>query len=180
MHLRSIVLFLCLPLILAACATAQQTLSLPEQAGMNHGLLYIYRPLALRNALQTPKLLLDRQTAVAVPNGEFITLDLPAGEQRLSLQLAQQNLATAMILQIQPQQLYFVRVDSRLDFSVEHGWQRAFQLRQVNRETAMIEIQPMLQKQQKQVASEAGTATGKAQDNGSRFSIQKTQNPFAR
>ena len=181
MSLRTLVLTLCLSLLATACATtSQQSLSLPEQAGADHGLLYLYRPLALNNALQTPQLMLNGQPAVAVPNGEFIVLDLPPRQQRLSLQLTQQNLATEMTLQIQAQQLYFVRVDSNLGFSVEQGWQRAFQLQQVDRETAMIEMQPMLKKQQKQVASEAETEIGKAQDNGSRFSIQKTQNPFAR
>src|SRR6056297_2351944 len=109
MSLRIFVISLCLPLLVTACTTTQSPLSLPVQAGENHGLLYIYRPLALRNALQTPQLMLNGQTAVAVPNGEFITLDLPTGQQRLSLQLAKKNLAKAMILQIKPQQLYFVR-----------------------------------------------------------------------
>lgn len=180
MCLRSFVLFLSLPLLLTSCATTQQSLPLPGQAGEAHGLVYIYRPLALNNALQTPQLMLNGRIEAIVPNGEFITLDLPPGQLRLSLQLPQQNLATSITLQIQAQQLYFVRVDSNLGFSVEQGWQRAFQLQTVDRETAMMEMQSMLQKQQNQVTSETGIDAGRANDDDSHFTIQKTQNPFAR
>ncbi|HEY9200844.1 MAG TPA: DUF2846 domain-containing protein [Gammaproteobacteria bacterium] len=171
---------LCLPLLITACATTQQPLSLPEQPGSGHGLLYLYRPLALSNALQTPQLMLNGQAAAAVPNGEFITLPLSAGQQRLSLQLAQHNLPTVLDLQIAPQRLYFVRLQSELDFSAEQGWQRDFQLQQVTRATALEEMQPMLRKQHKPVDSETETEVDRADDNDSRFSIQKTQNPFAR
>lgn len=173
-------LAVCLPLLVTACATTQQQIVLPEQAGVDHGLLYLYRPLALNNALQTPQLMLNGQAAATVPNGEFITLPLPPGQQQLSLQLTQKVLSTVVGLQVKPQQLYFVRLESTLGFSAEQGWLRDFQLQQVDRETAIMEMQPMLQKQHKQLASEAETDTGKAQDNANRFSIQKTQNPFSR
>lgn len=180
MSFRSFVLTCCLPLLLTACATAQQPLPLPEQAGTDHGLLYLYRPLALGNALQTPQLMLNGQAGRAVPNGEFISLPLTPGQQRLSLQLAQQNLSTALDLQVQSQQLYFVRLHSSLGFSTAQGWQRAFQLQQVERETALTEMQPMLQKQHKPMASGTAVDGNSTDSNGSRFSIQKTQNPFAR
>jgi len=180
MFLRRFLFSLCLPLLLTACATTQQPLSLPEKTGADHGLLYLYRPLALNNALQTPQLLLNGQAAATVPNGEFITLPMSAGQQRLSLQLAQYNLPTVLELQIAPQRLYFVRLHSGLDFSVEQGWQRDFQLQQVTRATALEEMQPMLRKQHKPMDSETETEVDRADDNDSRFSIQKTQNPFAR
>ncbi len=173
-------LTLCLPLLLTACATARQPLPLPELAGAAHGLLYLYRPLALSNALQTPQLMRNGQAEAAVPNGEFIRLPLSPGQQQLSLQLAQKNLPTALDLQVQAQQLYFVRLGSTLGLSAEQSWQRDFQLQQVDRRTALAEMQPMLRKQHKPVASETETEAEKADDNGSRFSIQKTQNPFAR
>lgn len=180
MRLRIFILTLCLPLLVTACTNTRPVLSLPEQAGAEHGLLYVYRPLALSNALQTPQVRLNGQAESAVSNGEFISLPLAPGQQRLSLQLAKQDLPTVLVLQVQVQQQYFVRVDSMLDFSAEQGWQRAFQLQQVRRETALAEMQPMLQKQQKQVVSETSLEVDEADDNGSHFSIQKTQNPFAR
>jgi hypothetical protein len=171
---------LCLPLLLTACATTQQPLLLPEQAGSGHGLLYLYRPLALSNALQTPQIMLNGRVVVAIPNGEFMTMSLPPGQQQLSLQLAQKALPTALSLQVRPQQLYFVRLASTLDFSAEQGWQRDFQLQQVRRPTALSEMQSMLRKQHKPVDSETETEADSADDNHSRFSIQKTQNPFSR
>ena len=180
MFLRRFLFGLCLPLLLTACATIQQPLLLPEQAGTGHGLLYLYRPLVLSNALQTPELMLNGRVEAAVSNGEFITLPLPPGQQQLSLQLAQKTLFTATGLQVKPQQLYFVRLESTLGFSAEQGWQRDFQLRQVSRATALSEMQAMLQKQHKPVDSETETEADRADDNDSRFSIQKTQNPFAR
>lgn len=180
MFLLRFLFSLCLPLLLTACATTQQPLSLPEKARADHGLLYLYRPLALSNALQTPHLMLNGQAAAAVPNGEFMTLPLSTGQQRLSLQLAQHNLPAAIDLQVAPQRLYFVRLQSELDFSAEQGWQRDFQLQQVSRATALEEMQPMLRKQHKTVDSETEAEADRADDNDSRFSIQKTQNPFAR
>lgn len=179
MPLRRFIFTLCLSLLLTACATTQQPLPLPEQDGSDHGLLYLYRPMALSNALQTPQLILNGQAEVAVPNGEFIALPMSAGQQRLSLQQAQHNLSTVLDLHVQAQQLYFVRLHSTLSFSTQQGWQREFQLQQVDQETALVEMQPMLQKQHKSMASEAQTEADKAEDSGSRFSIQKTQNPFA-
>jgi hypothetical protein len=180
MFLRRFLFSLCLPLLLTACATTQQPLSLPEQAGSGHGLLYLYRPLALSNALQTPQLMLNGRIVVSIPNGEFMTLPMPPGQQQLSLQLTQKTLSTALGLQVNPQQLYFVRLQSTLGFSAEQGWQRDFQLQQVSRATALSEMQSMLRKQYKQLASETETEADRADDNDSRFSIQKTQNPFAR
>lgn len=180
MFLRRFLFSLCLPLLLTTCATTQQPLSLPEQAGPDHGLLYLYRPLALSNALQTPQLMLNGQAAATVPNGEFITLPMSAGQQRLTLQLAQYNLSTVLDMHIAPQKLYFVRLHSSLDFSSEQRWQRDFQLQQVDRQTALEEMQPMLRKQHKPVDSETEAEADRADDNDSRFSIQKTQNPFAR
>lgn len=180
MLLRRFLFSLCLPLLITACATTHQSLLLPEQAGSDHGLLYLYRPLALSNALQTPYLMLNGQAVATVPNGEFITLPLSAGQQRLSLQLSQHNFPTLLDLQIAPQKLYFVRIHNSLGFSAEQRWQRGFQLQQVGQATALAEMQPMLRKQHKPVVSETETEADKADDNGSRFSIQKTQNPFAR
>ena len=180
MFLRRFLFSLYLPLLLAACATTQQPLSLPEQAGSDHGLLYLYRPLALSNALQAPQLILNGQAEATVPNGEFITLPMSAGQQRLSLQLAQHNLTSVLDMQIEPQKLYFVRLHNSLGFSAEQRWQRDFQLQQVGQATALAEMQAMLRKQHKTVVSETEAQADRADDNGSRFSIQKTQNPFAR
>lgn len=180
MFLRRFLFSLCLPLLLTACATTQQPLSLPEQARPGHGLLYLYRPLALSNALQTPQLVLNGRVEAAIPNGEFMTFSLPPGQQQLSLQLTQKTLSTALGLQVTPRQLYFVRLKSTLGFSAEQGWQRDFQLQQVSRATALTEMQSMLRKQHKPMDSETETEADSADDNDSRFSIQKTQNPFAR
>lgn len=180
MPLRLCVFILCLPLLLMACATTHQPLSLPDQAEGDHGLLYLYRPLALSNALQSPQLMLNGQAAVTVPNGEFVALPLSPGKQLLSLQLANKDLATVLGLQIKPQQLYFVRLHSKLSFSAEQSWQRDFQLQQVNRATALAEMQAMLRKQHKQIVGETEAEADRTEDSGSRFSIQKTQNPFAR
>lgn len=179
MSLRSFVFILCLPLLLMACATTHQPLSLPEQAGSDHGLLYLYRPLALGNALQSPQLMLNGQAEAVIANGEFIALALPPGQQRLSLQLAQ-HASSVLGLQIAPQQLYFVRLDSTLGFSTERAWQRRFQLKQVEQSTALAEMQSMLRKRHNPSASEAAIEAGRAEDNDNGFSIQKTQNPFAR
>lgn len=179
MPLRLFVLILCQPLFLTACTTTQQPLPLSDQIRTDYGMLYLYRPQALHNALQSPRLIFNGRAEAALPSGELIRLPLVPGQQRLSLQLAQKNLATALDLHVQAQQLYFVRLHSTLSFSAQQGWQREFQLQQVDQETALTEMQPMLHKQHKLMVREAETEADKADDRGSRFSIQKTQNPFA-
>lgn len=180
MPLRLFMLTLCLPLFLTACTTTQQPLPLrlSDQVRTDQGMLYLYRPQTLRNVLQLPQLMINGRAEAVLSSGELIRLSLVPGQQRLSLQLAQQNLETVLDLHVQAQQLYFVRLHSALSFSAQQGWQREFHLQQVDQETALAEMQPMLRKQHKPVASE--TEAEKADDNGSRFSIQKTQNPFAR
>ncbi len=182
MPLRLFMLILCPPLFLTACTTTQQplTLSLSDQVRTDQGMLYLYRPQALRNVLQSPQLMLNGRAEAVLSSGELIRLPLVPGQQRLSLQLAQQNLPTALDVHVQAQKLYFVRLHSALSFSAQQGWQREFHLQQVDQETALAEMQPMLQKQHKLMVSEAETEADKTEDRGSRFSIQKTQNPFAR
>lgn len=166
-------------LLIAGC-TNQPVQFTPLENDASHARITIYRPHNLANILVEPQLLHNNQALVKLGNKQHISVLTDTGTQQFSLELPERYTGhRSVTLNVEPPQDYFLRLTTRLQFQKNRPYIREFFLQSVDKQTALTEL-PATRALHINPEKPAELPQDKDNAPASRFSIQKTQNPFSR
>jgi len=167
-------------LLVVSCAKPVVTVHLVKPTE-NESIVYLYRPGVLANSMVSPELILNDEKISEIENGTYQVFHLPAKSHILSLNVDEKYLGNKTIeLNTQPNQLYFVKLESSLKFQKNKPYIRYLYLKQVSESEAHIELSQLDEEKLSNSASKMQEGDSKAinKDEEAQFSILKTNNPF--
>ena len=182
---KLVYVFICFSI--SACSTANKTFVIPESTLDKGSVVYLYRPYNVSNILLKPEISIDDSIAVQLNNGEYHQLYLQPGEHIVSmLPIEGYTQASQLRLDVKPASVHYLRLASSL--SMETGvrysaFKREFDITEISSELALVQLGSCRDANARSVDNAGVKKIVESTDNevtGSRFSLEKTRNPFSR
>jgi Protein of unknown function (DUF2846) len=171
-------------LFLVACTPKQIVFEAMQSSAEKGSIVYVYRPLAMANAMISPVLLLNGDVVSELKSGSYLYRHVIPGQQILSLDLGGRYKGNkSIVLDVKPNRAYFIRVISELRFEMNKPYMRAFNLESVDSSIALLELASISVERKSQLSFKENEVQGEASSEGvedARFSIENTRNPFSR
>ncbi len=168
-------------LLLIACSNRSTFAPLQPEAG-NEAVIYIYRPASIANIAVNPQFELNGKNLFTLPNGQHQLIRLAEGEYQFNLKLDERYIGNqSILLKVEPQQHYFLRVTTQVKFEKNRPFTRRFDIQQVDNPIALNEIR-QTRYGGKILNADQPDNSGDAQPQPKEdsFSISKTRNPFSK
>jgi hypothetical protein len=170
--------FLFAVLFIAACTNREATFVPAPQDADKGSVVYIYRPSAATNFMMSPKVVIDGNEKFSISSGDYRYVYLAEGNHKVGLNPADQYMTDpAVVITIEADQSYYLRVNTSLKFEAEKMNTRRFWIEKVSGKQALDEIAatrysgPQRQQAAAEQSEDAATNTG--------FSIDKARDPFS-
>jgi Protein of unknown function (DUF2846) len=174
-HFKLFFILLAASAILSGCASTSEKFNSRDHVTDDAAVVFIFRPDALANAMTSPNVVLDGKTLFAISNKQFHTLQLPAGQHRIRLELPERYQGQhEVMLDTLNGQAYFLRIDTAVKFQQNRPYDRSFDLQSVTEADALKQITqctPAVVKNPKPATEPAPSPT---------YSNQTFRNPFSR
>jgi hypothetical protein len=165
-------------LLLGACANSASTFVAAPPQPEKGSVVYIYRPFSSANFMFSPKVVIDQNEKFSLGNGHYHYVYLQAGEHSAGLNATDQyTTEAAIVLDIEPGQSYYLRVNTALKFETDGMNARKFWIEVVEENAALSEIRKTKHVGPGPEQSTAGQADEPGNEAG--FSVEKTEDPFA-
>lgn len=174
-------------LSISACTASKKSFEVSEPSLEKGSVVYLYRPHDVSNIILKSEIDIDGENAQALSSGEYRQIYLQPGEHLVNL-LAVEGYTSAeqLVLNVEPGSVHYLRLSSSL--SMETGvrysaYKRKFELEEVTPSQALKKLASC--RDVEALASNENSTTDavetKVQDSAdSRFSLDKTRNPFSR
>ncbi len=134
----------------------------------------------MANRFTTPGILFNNTEQFKLRNNHYDYLLIEKGKHQLQLELPGRFTGKQqIILEIEPNRHYFVKLSTSIQFKVHHPYTRRFDLQIVPEEIALLQIRKLnaSKKHTQETTPTPSATTEKTEEQ--RFSILKTRNPFA-
>ena len=145
-------------------------------------MVYIYRPVAVSNALYSPDLYLNEEYKFTVKNGKKSRLNLVPGNYVFELEPGGDYKGlTKITMSLTAGKTYYIRVDTTLKINSSSNYEpynRTFNMIKVDEILAQQQITECCLNNDSDTESPAQNKDSKDETESS-FSVDKTQNPFS-
>jgi len=171
-------------LILVAC-TPKRIVFETMQPDLEKGsVVYVYRSSAIANAITSPALMLNGELVSELKRDSYLYRYVVQGRHILSLDLGERYKGNKrIVLDVKPDQVYFIRVTSELRFEMNKPYTRSFNLELVDSSIALDELASISDGRESQISFKKNKAQEEAsgeKTEDAQFSIESTRNPFSR
>ncbi len=177
-------------LFLSACATTKHDFVAAEPSLEKGSVVYLYRPRDVANVMLSPEIDVDEET-ITLGMGEYQQLYLEPGEYVFKLKVIEgYTEGDELVMQVKPGTVSYLQLASSLNMQTGlrySAYKREFKLQLMSPVDAHNELARSRDVSVRLAGNEAGLVpsiedvnTIEADETGSRFSMQKTLNPFAR
>ncbi len=176
------ILLLVCSLLISACSSHRSTFTLQQPEVDNSSVIYIYRPASLSNIAVSPQIELDGKKQFTLSNGQHQFIQLPEGKYQFDLALDERYTGNqSLMLKVESQQHYFLRVTTQVKFEKNRPYTRRFDIQRVDNSIALNEIRQTRYGGETQVAAQSrNSGDAQPQPKEDSFSISKTRNPFSK
>lgn len=176
-----------LVLFISACTTGKKSFEVSEPSLEKGSVVYLYRPHDVSNIILKSEINIDGTETQALSSGEYRQIYLQPGEHLVNLlPIEGYTQPEQLALNVEPDSVHYLRLSSSL--SMETGvrysaYQRKFDLEEVSSSQALKQLASCrdVEVLASNEVQSADTVESNKQDAAeSRFSLEKTRNPFSR
>jgi len=171
-------------LFLTACTPKHVVFDAIQPNSDKDSIVYVYRPSVMANAMVSPALLLNGKMISELESGSYHYNRINPGQHIISLDLGERYQGNkTIVLDVKPDEVYFIRATSDLHFQMNKPYTRSFNLELVESSIAKQELTNISVERRSQLsfkASEVQEESPAKEGEEFRFSIENTRNPFSR
>ena len=168
---------------LVACAPKHVVFEAMQPSSEKGSIVYVYRPSAMANAMVSPTLLHNGEVVSELKNGTYLYRHVISGRHIFSLKLGERYKGNKRtVLDVKPNEVYFIRATSELHFEMNKPYTRSFNLELVDSSIALHEL-ASISDERKALSSNENEVQREATSKGGEdalFSIENSRNPFSK
>ncbi len=172
-----------LTVLLSGCSH-QSTKFVPAAPDNDLSDVYLYRPNSLSNVVISPVVLVNGNKTEGIKNNTYIQYQLVPGKHSFELEVGERFDGNKQIsVNLQPGQVYFLRVDTELKFKKNDLYYRRFDILKVENSIALTEIvncRNVNKDKTETVVTEGTKQQEKTKSGEEVYSISKSRNPFGK
>ena len=171
-------------LFLMGCTSKHTVFDVIQPSSEKGSIVYVYRPSAMANAMISPALLFNGELVTTLEDNSYLYRHVTPGLHVLNLDLGERYTGIKkIVLNVRPNEVYFIRMTSELRFEMNKPYTRTFNLESVDSSTALNELASMSVKDKSKSSIKGGEVeVGVSSENieDAQFSIENTRNPFSK
>jgi len=171
-------------LFLMGCTSKHTVFEVIQPSSEKGSIVYVYRPSAMANAMTSPALLFNGELISTLERNSYLYRHVTPGLHVLNLDLGERYTGIKkIVLNVRPNEVYFIRMTSELRFEMNKPYTRIFNLEPVDSSTALHELASISVKDKSKPSIRGGEVeVGVSSENieDAQFSIENTRNPFSK
>jgi hypothetical protein len=164
---------------IVGCVSSQpkpgQVMAVAEKGSV----VYIYRPNSFSNVVISPSVFIDGKERFLISNDKYTFVHVSPGKHAIKLNLENHYRGNfELMLNVKPNQAYFVRVDTSMKFVQSQPYIRSFSLNAVIDEVGLADIKECKYMKPEMPSKYLFKKSQPGQE--PRFTTDKTSDPFSR
>jgi len=164
--------------MMLSCTTSVKKFVEVKPKSETDSVLYVYRPDSMSNIMVYPGVFIDGKKQFAINNNSYSYYHIKPGKHIIKILVESKYSGIHEVgFIIEPGEVKYIRISTGLKFEMHRPYSRSFNVEAVTSTQAKVEIQKLKHKGKDKRFSSKSQIKGAGD---SRFSIQKTNNPFSK